>query len=518
MRIVVLRWATLAVGISALSVAALTSCVGDSGDTTAQSQDAGPSDASMDTTTATADGGGSSDAQSTDAGTSTDGSVADADASRCVFPAGAAAGTLDPNFQAQFYPNMWNGTSVSVDSSGSIYVVGWDPPTNGNCSVAGQTTAYAAKMKNTGEVDQSFGTNGHLCVNADTAQSNDLQASAIDPDGTLVATGFEYSQSDASATSAQTLIVRITPQGAFDNGFGTGGRVLFHGIPGGGSVAYALALDTSVSPAKIVVAGANFYLFGPNPPATSWVMRFNHNGTPDIGFNGGNPVVDTAVVNGYFGVTVVNGAIYVAGGAGTTYTMQKAAVRRLKNDGSFDSAFGGGNPVLVPLGPNDDGQGDGVVPLPSGGVAVAGSSIAHPDLGGTLTVGGITSTGASMSTFGDAGATGLTLNGQGLIYSYAYQFGAMSADCEGRLLLSTTAILDASPGPPETYNEAAIARVLPNGALDTTFGTGGFGLANGFNSSSASAPVEDPKTGGILVILRRRGGQDAQVGLIRLAR
>lgn len=477
----------------------LVHCVGDSPATTTE-QDA----ASADGTSPDGTGGDASNDAGNDA--------ADAPAPKCVFPDAGTPGALDPSFQAQFYPKVFNSTAATFDSTGGIYVVGSD----GNvqlCAGSSPADAYVVKMKNDGELETTFGTGGHLCVQPG-ASTYAFQAVAADSDGTLVAAGYARDDADASVAATQAFLARVTSTGQLDPSFGTAGTLVFPAITSDRSVAYAVALDTSVSPAKIVVAGANQTYFT-TPPSKGWVMRFNHNGLPDLGFNGGNPVVDTGATNGYFGVAVVGGAIFVTGASGASFSQQTAIVRKLTNAGVFDPSFNGGNAVLVPIGASNAGQGDGVVALGTG-VAVAGPAIADPiSTGGPLAIAAITATGTVSSAFGTAGTTAISYAGQPLLFSNQFQFGVLASDCEGRLLVSTAVVADASAN----YDETAVVRVLTTGALDPAFGTGGIGVAAGFNSAAAGAPIEDPKTGGVLLVLRRRGGGlDAQLGLVRLNR
>jgi uncharacterized delta-60 repeat protein len=470
-----------------------------------------------------------SDATSDMNTTSDASSDADAAVQTCIFPEAGAPGTLDLAFQAQFYPTVYNGHGLAVDSVGGIYVVGYDSPQSGLgpdgplCGSVAATVAYAVKMTNSGALDTTFGTNGHLCVPNGTINSapttNLFQAVAADPDGTVVAAGFatDFSK-NTNDIDTQAFIARITSTGQLQTTFGSGGTLTYNAVANDRSAIFAVALDKSVSPAKIVVAGSNQYFYGSTALNKGWVMRFSDGGTADITFNGGSPVIDTSV-NGYFGVAVVDSAIFVTGSTGANQNQQTAVVRKLTSTGVWDPSFNGGSPAQVPLGASNAGQGESVAPLGTG-VAVAGPSNLDSYNGGPVAVAGITSTGTVSSSFGTSGTTDLSYDGGPLVFSTTYQLGMMSPDCEGRLLFATAFVanpaLDSGGG--ENLTEMAVARVLTTGALDTAFGTQGVGLAMGFNSSPGSLAVEDPKTGGVVVVLRRRAGMDGQVGLVRLNR
>ena len=429
---------------------------------------------------------------------------ADAAASKCVFPEAGAPGTLDLTFQAQFYPGLTHGQGAAFDSAGAIYVGGWDQGTTCN-PPQGSAYAYFAKMTNSGALDTNFGSGGHLCVHP-TTLSTEFNALAADPDGTVLAAGFS-SDLSTSAANTHALVARVTSAGQLVSSFGASGTLSFDAFSGDRTVADAVALDTSVSPAKIVVAGSNIYYFAATP-SKAWVMRFGHDGSPDLTFNGGQPVVDTTSF-GFYGVTVVNGSIFVTGGAGNP-SQPTAIVRKLTPAGAWDSSFGGGNAVPVPLGANNSGMGEGVVALGTG-VAIAGPKTAGVAYGDPAAVAAISATGAVSSGFGTGGSVDTAYAGQPLLFETLYQFGAISSDCEGRLLVSTALHSDAGA----SY-EVAVTRLLTTGAMDTTFGASGIALASGFNAHAATNPVEDPKTGGVLVLIR--DPTTANLGLIRFNR
>jgi hypothetical protein len=304
-------------------------------------------------------------------------------------------------------------------------------------------------------------------------------------------------------------------------GPGAPGVLLLDAIPGDRSAAHTLAIDTGYNPAKIVIVGGNNTYFGGNA-TKGWVTRLNHDGTQDAITFGSSPVVDTTVGNAYFGVAVVNHDIFVTGangpGDGGVSTTQSAIVRKVigsgTSSGSFDSTFGGGNPVLVPLGTGTGGVGEGVVRIgATGSVAVGGFGNGAT---GQSAITSITSSGIVDPMFGTSGTTTLSFGGQPVYFSNGYQFGMLTTDCEKRMLVSATLIADAGAN----LDEALVARLLTSGGLDTSFGQGGFApVGSSFNSSASSLAVEDPVSGGIVTVLRRRGGGlDGQVGLLRFYR
>ena len=517
-----------------LALIVMGGCVGDSSVTTDGGADA--------TTDAAADVVG------TDTGPADAGKEAEAGPQACMFPeAGVgASGTLDPGFTAQFYSNIYNTQNLTIDGSGRIYVVGWDNHGSGLCGftnvMSGFSGAYVERFTNNGAIDTSYGTSGHYClvVPAYPNGATVFSVAAADPDGSVVTAGFVRDvcvAPNCSGTTSGTkaIVVRLTPAGVLDTGFNSGGTtpglLVVDAIPGDRSAAYALSLDTGYSPAKIVMGGFNNTYFGGNP-SKGWVTRLNHDGSLDtIGFAAA-PIVDTAAA--YFGLGVVNHDIYVTGQLGPTggvYTSQYGAVRKILGSGSgkgtFDTTFGGGNPVQVPFGPGTYATGEAVVAIP-GGVAVGGWADDNPtnDAGDPhsyqTVLTGIGPDGGVVSSFGTQGSTALSYDGGPAYFSTGYQFSMMNLDCAQNAVIGASITVNSSldsGGAGESLVETAIARMRPTGALDTTFGASGYALVGAnFNSSAVTAAVEDPLTGGLVIVLRKRGGNDGQLGLVRFLR
>jgi uncharacterized delta-60 repeat protein len=86
-----------------------------------------------------------------------------------------------------------------------------------------------------GALDNTFGTNGRVSV--DFGNNDYLRQLVIDSSGRMVIAG-----STGDGTNAQVLIARLTPTGALDTSFGTGGSFI-GGNAGADDMAWSVAID-----------------------------------------------------------------------------------------------------------------------------------------------------------------------------------------------------------------------------------------------------------------------------------
>ena len=199
------------------------------------------------------------------------------------------------------------------------------------------------RLNSNGSVDTSFGTNGYVSVNPSTSNSGSgdaysIAVQTISGQERLVLGGY---MRDSKSGAYKFGLVRLTPGGALDASFGSGGRVStsFFGI---NDTLYSLVIDANN---KIVAGGsASTSCRG----ADAAVARYNVNGTLDTTFSGdGKANTD---VYGYADVArkilvQPDGKIVTVGYsqkgsyANSTYDI---SVIRLNSDGSADSSFGPG--------------------------------------------------------------------------------------------------------------------------------------------------------------------------------
>src|SRR6266540_2231387 len=131
------------------------------------------------------------------------------------------------------------GSAVALQSDGNIVVAG-DAVSSG-----GKTQIAVARVMPGGTFDTSFGVQGETV--APLGGTFEIgRAVALQPDRDIVVAGTAGIMPDQNMA-----VVRLTPAGAFDTGFGNGGKSLVD-FSTGNDAGYAVSLQ---SDGKILVAG-----------------------------------------------------------------------------------------------------------------------------------------------------------------------------------------------------------------------------------------------------------------------
>jgi uncharacterized delta-60 repeat protein len=387
-----------------------------------------------------------------------------------------------------------------------------------------------------GTLDPAFGAGGiaHLPVGVGASPG----ALATDPLGRVLISGRV-----SVGGTIETLVARLTPGGAVDAGFGSGGLAIAQlgsqpgaaetasaiaGLPGGGVLAAGLASDgrdfverllpggdldpsfatagvyltpyvAGVPPAKLLIrADGRIVLAGtladPEGETSSLLLvGLTPAGATDPSF--GSAGVAGAQVgqrSSHAGATSTAtgaaldaaGAVVVAASASDTRGVARGALARFTPAGVLDAGFGSrGVSRLLRLRPA------GLVVLGDGRIVVAGQAddatgVPAPALGG-FTPSGSIDTGfgvhglAVTDLFGDFAATGPHLR-QGVAIG-----PALTAD--GRL------VVDAVAAPAQPAPSRVVARFSAAGAIDCSFGAAGrAALPLAGRQSDDAAPVIAP--------------------------
>jgi uncharacterized delta-60 repeat protein len=377
------------------------------------------------------------------------------------------------------------------------------------------TAAAGTAAAAPGDLDSSFAGGGKLTF-APAGKQSEIDDVAIQPDGKLVLAGWIDQGGDLDF-----LVVRLNPDGSFDQGFGSGGIATMT-FPAKGT-SNDTASGVAVQPdGKIVVAGT---AHDNNQGADRvGIGRFNPNGTPDASFNApGVPTDGGPPVPGEQMITInatandvaldASGRILVAGGwdGGALFTGIDAYVLRLRSDGVQDSTFnGGGSAFHFGYGDASDKpesvsriavQPDGKIVLP--GIAanstnqdaalarMSPGAVLDPDFNGGAFVygrgdtndaaqdaalepdGHILVAGAGIQSNSmllvRASSTGpfekWSVNGQTTVfvdYGKPSIANAVALQSNGKIVLGGTA-----------GDDVAVARLQPGGASDTSFGPDG---------------------------------------------
>jgi uncharacterized delta-60 repeat protein len=331
-----------------------------------------------------------------------------------------------------------------------------------------------------GDLDPSFGTGGIARPGDAVSAAN---AMVLQADGRIVLAG------STAGTGFDWRLTRLNPDGLPDAGFGTGG-VVTTDFGGDYDIANAVALQPD---GRIVVAGTEGASSGIDRDFA--VARYNPDGSLDTGFGAGGRVTVSLAAgpDDPFGVVVQpDGRIVVAGIAAGDF-----GVLRLNADGTFDASFGSGGSVRTDVAPQDYVR--AVVVQPDGRIVVGGGS--GSGASGTFSLVRHLTDGSLDPTFGPGGVVRTDV-APGLEFIYA-----MARQPDGRIVVTG----------PVTALDFAVARYEPDGDLDPTFGFGGIVLtdfAGGFDIPSAIAVQPD----GRIVVAGSAGGASGGAEDFALAR
>jgi len=319
-------------------------------------------------------------------------------------------------------------------------------------------------------LDTGFGTSGIAQVNIEAGPdvARDL---AEQIDGFLVLAGRSRQTTGPTTIDYVTLTRLNGVTGAVDGTFGTAGIVtLLPGLTatnGGGGDGRALAIQPLDQ--KLVVAGT----WKDSAAASSqvFVARFGTNGALDPGFGTAGVVLLTpAGVTDPTGNALAlrsDGSIVVAGSGTAAGTAGVGFVIVLTSTGGIDPAYALAvvpNPLADPAGANFGFN--AVAVLPGDGVLAGGG-------GGDLTLAQFTSAGVPDTSFSSDGVATFNF----LTFDTAQGPNPSFDVVTALLVLSDTRILiagRAGGSATGTATNRVLGRVTATGALDTTFGSGGF--------------------------------------------
>ncbi len=372
----------------------------------------------------------------------------------------AQAGRLDASFgnNGIFASNFNNdspvfATSVALQSDGKIIVGG----EAGNPGII-------VRLNTNGTLDTSFASSGVFSIRFRDVQ-NFTVGVAVQSDGKILAVGTGLPQGGQ--------LIRLNTNGSLDTSFGTAGSVSLTLTPA------ALALQ---SDGKIILTGA---IAG---QGTRVMTRFTAEGQVDNSFGNGGTV---GLVGGAGPIALqTDGKILVA----------STPLSRYNTDGSLDTIFGINGQVSDLAGPA------AAAVQSNGQIVTAGSITSSTSPSGTVTGIGLTAvfpTGFPIFLFGIHGGTVTPFQGFG------------SASASSMAIQPNNFIVAAGTASSSAQNSVfALARYIPSGQLDNSFGSGGkvtTSLGNTTAGISAIALQSDGKivavgtAAGNLVVARYLG-------------
>jgi uncharacterized delta-60 repeat protein len=326
----------------------------------------------------------------------------------------------------------------------------------------------ARNLMAAGALDTTFATLGKLTrpIDLGGARNDVLSAVAIQADGKIVAVGT----ADTSSSGASAFVVlRFNANGTLDTSFGNFGRqVISFGSFGR---ANAVAIDRF---GRIVVAGtAN--PFGDNDFA---VARLTPSGQLDTSFDGDGIRTVAIDIHGDSAddeATAVaidaQGRIVLGGFADSGGSDFDFAVVRLTTNGSLDTTFDGDGKQTVAFNLGDGGltNADFARSLAidkAGRIVIAGTAFTG-GFGSVMAVARLTPGGKLDTTFSGDGKQTVAFD-----LPHPIDFSAANAvaiDPQGRIVLAGSSVVRGHG------DDMAVARLLANGSLDTSFGGGGGG-------------------------------------------
>ncbi|MFO0798493.1 MAG: FG-GAP-like repeat-containing protein [Gemmataceae bacterium] len=294
-----------------------------------------------------------------------------------------------------------------------------------------------------GALDPSFGVGGQIVHNV--FAGNRVEASRTDPSGRIVIAVTAF------GGSADFGVVRLNPDGSLDTTFGVGGKSVIDF--GGTDVPKSIALDP----------GGNIVVGGSTKPAAKEmvaVTRLLPNGAIDTGFGlsgkvilpvpGSDLVADTVLSD-------VDGGVVVAGTL-TTAGVSSFSIGKLTSAGAIDTSFGTSGNITFNFAAGTSDTLQNATWDASGHIAVVGDSTnggAH-----RVAVARLTAAGALDNTFGTNGKT-------------AFNMAPTSDDNPRAIRSDENSRLVIAGGTEAGFNYCAVARLNQNGDLDPSFATGG---------------------------------------------
>ena len=393
-----------------------------------------------------------------------------------VAPSSAAAGDLDPTFGdagqvTTVFPVGSFARAVAIQPDGAIVAVGAaaGPRERGEFAVA--------RYLPDGSLDTSFGTGGVLTTPI-AGGGDEARSVAIQPDGRIVVAGTD--------SGRRFAIVRYLSDGTLDPSF-DGDGIVRTNVSRSDDVAYDVLLQPD---GRIVAIGAAGRF-----PSSFALARYRRDGSLDRSF-GGDGIVTTRYHGGAARTAALqpDGRIVVAG-----YNRFGLAVARYRADGRLDRSF------------DDDGR---IGPVAWGVFALA---IALYPGGRILVAGDFDIFHVGLVRLRADGRLDRTFGGDGIVHR---RVGPSEQALTGVAVRADGTIVGAGYAGPHEASDGVVfrfvvARFLPDGTFDRSFGGGDGKVATFFADGAAASGMATQPDGRIVVV---GGAGSANAGAFALAR
>jgi uncharacterized delta-60 repeat protein len=377
--------------------------------------------------------------------------------------------------------------SLLVEADGSILVGGSSTAATAGCIEIWRScteTPVLARFSAAGTPDPAFGTDGRLTL-AQLAEpysgieGRGVQALASRPAGGVLIGG---------GSGPLAFLGALTPSGALDPAFGSGGIATFTEPHPSRAGSHAVAVDPK---GRIVIGGgtdAGLSLPGPEGA----VFRLRPGGGLDRSFGDGG---------GYARVPGEANALALSGSSVYVLSFHEPLLSRLTPAGRLDPTFGREGTEAADLGPAFV---DSLAAARGGGVFLAGTTV-----GGNpgAVVGRFSADGARDRAFGHAGVATLA-------FGFRHRCGAeaIAVQPDGRILVAGYVEAKSRRG---TEKRLAVMRLRADGTVDRSFGHGGI-VSLGRGTEAIATALTVAPDGGIVVGGKFRTGKKVRELLLRL--
>lgn len=355
---------------------------------------------------------------------------------------------------------------VALQSDGKLVAVGGKSGSSADFAIA--RLESDGTLDDTSNGDGGFDGDGKLTTGF--GGNEDAHAVAIQPDGKIVVLGT-YPDPHTS------YIARYLPSGALDGTFGVGGKL---------TILYDRLYDLALQPdGKLLALGSHIL---PDGNVTFALHRLLPNGSPDNTFDGdGIARPDFGGADAGRALALLpDGRILAAGGKATA-----GLLIRLWPDGPFDT--GGQQSHSLTFAPTyQAGYREtvhGMALQPNGAFLVAGQ-VYNPQANvSDAFVTRFTFNGLPDPTFGTNGSA--FIFGPGLFRAAT----AVAVQPDGKIVIAGYTAYNAQ----YTAMDFLVARFLPNGGIDSSFGSGGVTLVDFFGGADAATALALAPDGKIVV-------------------
>lgn len=380
-------------------------------------------------------------------------------------------GQLDPTFgnggivTTDFGTNNDWGQAVAVQSDGKVILAGGlFNGVNGDIGLA--------RFRPEGTPDPTFGGSSGMVITDLNGRHDSVNAMVIQPDGRIIIAGASYSQ---AANEQDFMVLRYNPDGTLDTTFSDDGWTLTDM-----GANFDNAFDVILQPdGKIIVVGVAEH----NGQADFAVARYQPDGALDTTFDSdGKVTTDLGSSSDWaFGAGLQSdGKIVVSGMYYNGNDFDFASVR-YETSGTLDTSYDNDGIITTDINQVHN-RGFDMLVQDDGKIVVAGYSHITADSDGIFTLARYNTDGVLDQDFGTNGIV-LTPIGSADVAN------AVAQQTDGKLIL----VGDSWNG---TNIDVAVARYLPDGALDPDFGSGGIvttDIDNHHNGATSLALQPDGK-------------------------